>query len=61
MEFYKNIELEIKDVKGYEGLYKVDNLGNVYSLPRKTTKGGMLKQQINKRSYPYGRSKKKNV
>lgn len=51
MEFYKKIELEIKDIKGYEGLYKVDNFGNVYSLPRKTTKGGKLKQQINKRNY----------
>lgn len=29
-----------KDVKGYEGLYKVSNLGQIYSYPRKGTKGG---------------------
>lgn len=32
-----------KDVKDYEGLYQVSNLGNVKSLPRKGTKGGLLK------------------
>lgn len=34
------------DVKGYEGLYQVSNLGNVKSLPRKGTKGKILKQHI---------------
>lgn len=29
-----------KDIKGYDGLYKVSNLGRVYSYPRYRTKGG---------------------
>ena len=32
-----------KDIKGYENLYKISNLGEVKSLPRKTTKGGIIK------------------
>ncbi len=31
-------------VKGYEGVYEVSNTGKVRSLPRKTSKGGELKQ-----------------
>ena len=31
-----------KDIKGYEGVYKVSNLGNVKSLPRKRYTGGMM-------------------
>ena len=27
-----------KDIKGYEGLYQISNLGNVKSLPRKVNK-----------------------
>lgn len=30
------------DIQGYEGLYKIDESGNVYSLPRKGTKGGLI-------------------
>ncbi len=30
-------------IKNYEGLYEIDNFGNVYSAPRKGTKGGILK------------------
>ena len=26
-----------KDIKGYEGLYQVSNLGNIRSIPRKGT------------------------
>ena len=33
-----------KDIEGYEGLYQVSNLGNIKSLPRKGTKGGILPQ-----------------
>lgn len=33
-----------KDIKGYEGMYQVSNLGRVKSLSRKKTKGGILKQ-----------------
>lgn len=39
---------EWKDISGYEGLYKVSNLGNVYSF--KTNK--ILKTPIGKRGYP---------
>ena len=35
-------------VVGYEGLYEVDSLGNVYSVKRTTTKGGKLKPQLSK-------------
>lgn len=35
-----------KKVKGYEGLYEVSNTGNVKSLPRNTTQGGILKTSI---------------
>ena len=40
-----------KDVVGYEGYYKVSNLGNVYSFPRKHTKGGLLKGKPDKNNY----------
>ena len=33
-----------KAIPGYEGLYEVSDLGNVRSLPRPRTKGGVLKQ-----------------
>ena len=31
-----------KDIPGYEGLYKINQLGQVKSLPRKGTKGGIM-------------------
>ena len=34
-----------KAIKEYEGLYEISNLGNVKSLPRSTTKGGLLSQE----------------
>lgn len=34
------------DIKDYEGLYQVSNLGNVKSLPRKGTKGGLMKPSL---------------
>lgn len=30
-----------KDIPGYEGLYQINQLGQVKSLPRKGTKGGI--------------------
>lgn len=33
-----------KKIKNYEGLYEVSSLGRIKSLPRTTTKGGILKQ-----------------
>lgn len=35
-----------KDVKGYEGIYQVSNLGNVYSLPRISKQGHFLKGKM---------------
>lgn len=32
-----------KDIKGYEGLYQISDLGRIYSIARKNTKGGILK------------------
>ena len=58
-----------KDVKGYEGLYQVSNLGRVKSLDRwinqrsnskKLIKSKMLKPMLNKRGYlMVGLSKKR--
>ena len=31
-----------KDIKGFEGLYKVSRKGSIYSVPRPGTKGGLL-------------------
>ena len=39
-----------KPVVGYEGLYEVSNLGRVKSLPRRTTKGGILSLFHNKKN-----------
>lgn len=42
------------DVKGYEGLYKVDPItGKIFSCPRNGTKGVELAHQIGKMGYPY--------
>lgn len=41
---------EWKDIENYPN-YQVSNLGNVKSIPRKKTKGGILKQTINKLGY----------
>lgn len=43
--------MELKDVKGYEGFYKVDDCGNVYSLKRATTKGGVISPQKTHNGY----------
>ena len=40
-----------KDIKGYEGLYQVSNIGRVRSLKRNNTDGKILKQCINKDGY----------
>ena len=50
-----------KDVLGYEGLYQVNNYGNVKSLSRTITKGNityvtkdkLLKQSVDSVGYPY--------
>lgn len=40
-----------KDIQGYEGLYLISNLGNVFSIPRYRKHGGLLKPQVNKYGY----------
>ena len=40
-----------KDIKGYEGLYQVSNLGRVKSKERERTKGGILKPSIVRNYY----------
>lgn len=40
-----------RPVPGYEGWYEVSDLGNVMSLPRATTRGRMLKPQVNSKGY----------
>lgn len=40
-----------KPVQGYEGLYEVSTLGRVKSLPRATTKGGMIPQVLTSSEY----------
>lgn len=48
------IEGEIwKPIAGYEGLYEVSNLGRVKSLPRTTTRGGLMKLEQKKTGYVY--------
>jgi hypothetical protein len=34
---------EWRDVVGYEGCYKISNYGKIYSIPRPSTRGGMIK------------------
>ena len=40
-----------KNIKDYEGLYQISNLGRVRSLKRNNTNGKILKTAINKRGY----------
>ncbi len=40
-----------KDIYGYEGAYKVSNLGRIQSLLRKNTKGKILNPAKNNRGY----------
>ncbi|WP_195921980.1 NUMOD4 domain-containing protein [Lactobacillus crispatus] len=42
-----------KDIKGYESLYQVSNLGRIKSLPRSTTIGRIRKLRTNHSGYLY--------
>lgn len=52
---------EWKDIKGYEGLYQVSNLGRIKSLSRNNTKGKILKLTKDKRGYYFVTLSKNNV
>lgn len=41
-----------RPIPGYERTYAVSSLGRVYSLPRPTTSGGLLKGSPDKHGYP---------
>lgn len=40
-----------KPVIGFEGLYEVSSIGRVKSIPRKKSKGGLLKQYVDRYGY----------
>lgn len=40
-----------RDVPGYEGLYEVSTLGNVKSIRKQGSAGGIMKQQVDKKGY----------
>lgn len=42
---------EWRDIRGYEGLYQVSNLGRIKSIPRERTKGGILKPLKDRTGY----------
>ena len=53
------IEVEVwRDVVGFEGLYQVSSCGVIKSLPRNTTKGGLLKTYFDKAGYELTRLSK---
>ena len=38
-------------IPGYEGRWEASTEGRIKSLPRRRTRGGVLKQRVNKRGY----------
>lgn len=49
-----------KDVKNFENSYKISNDGQVYSIPRNGTKGGILKPTKQKNGYYFIHLRNKN-
>lgn len=47
----KNPTEEWKDILGYEGYYQISSYGNVYSIPRNKTKGGLIKPSFSTSGY----------
>jgi hypothetical protein len=46
--------MEIKDIIDYEGLYQISKDGNIYTIKRQGSSGGVVKQHINiKNNYTY--------
>lgn len=46
-------EEQWRQVPGYENLYKISTRGQVLSLPRNTTRGGILRQAVDKQRRHY--------
>lgn len=46
--------METRDIRGYEGLYQINELGDIFSRSRRGSKGTMLRRNNSKRprSYP---------
>lgn len=40
-----------QDLPGYEGLYRISNYGQIESLPRQGSKGGLMKGTVHKKGY----------
>ena len=40
-----------RPIRGYAGFYEVSDAGNVYSMPRAATAGGLLAVQLNSKGY----------
>lgn len=64
-KLYKEFEIEKwKDIKGYEGLYQISNLGNVKSLKKKAGKSTrserLIKTHFDKDGYVYATLCKNN-
>lgn len=52
MDFYR-LEVDIKAVDGFDGKYYVTRYGEVLSVPRPKTKGGLLKQHLTQNGYAF--------
>lgn len=51
----------MRAIIGYEGLYKIDEYGNIQSLPIKYKRGGVIKTHVNKHGYVVAYLSKNNV
>ena len=40
-----------KDIKGYEGLYKISDMGNIFSVKRRGCSGGLRKHVMDSKGY----------
>lgn len=43
---------EWRPIPGYEATYRVSSMGEIESIPRPRTRGGLLKVRVGKRGYP---------
>lgn len=49
------MEEDWRPIPGYAGFYEASDLGNVYSLGRAATRGGLLTPQVNPAGYRFVR------